>query len=143
MITNLSLCCPVDPYYSLKHSQHLRNHLPHSQHRRHYCYVFFHCNFFFFLEMVQKKLRIPVECPVCFSRFYSGLNLSQLFTARHRVHESGRIINTFLAVHIVWYFAVQHGIITQHYQSVSVQRNGRKEDEILEEGGQFASLKFV
>jgi hypothetical protein len=45
-----------------------------------------------------------------------------------RGRESGHILTTFLAVRIVWYFGVQHGITTQHYQSVSVQPNGRKED---------------
>jgi hypothetical protein len=78
--------------------------------------------------MAQKERRISVECLIAFRDFIWLLICRNSLQLVSRGRESGHIFNTFLAVHIVWYFAVQHGIMTQHYQSVGVQRNGRKVD---------------
>ena len=78
--------------------------------------------------MVRKKRRISVECLYAFRDYIRLLIYRGSLQPASRGRESGHIFNIFLALNIVWYFAVQHGIITQHYQSVSVQRNGRKED---------------
>jgi len=78
--------------------------------------------------MVQKKRSISAEFLYALRDFIRLLIFRNSLQLASLGRESGHSFNTSFAVNTVWYFTVQHGIMTQHYQGVSVQRNGRKED---------------
>jgi hypothetical protein len=116
VLQHIRFFSPVDPNHSLKHiSQHHQSAFTDAEKPTvtliaHWKLLLHSFSFFF---NGTEKARDLSRTSVCISRFYSTLNLSYLCIAPPPFPRTWNcIFNTVLAVHIVWYFALQRGIDT-------------------------------